>query len=271
MTSQRRIILVPYDYTEPSNNAVKHAVQFAKVVESDIVFLHVISSEKEKESELQRLENAAAGFISKYGVTIKCKVEVGTVHKVIKNVAVSLDVFSVIMKTHRPKGKEKLRISRTIKVMMGAKIPFIVVQEEPTRLAIRNVVLPIDFRRENKEKLNWISILSKYYTYKIHLFKAKAVDYRVKNNLEFAKRFLEGKNLCYEIISNNKTVLTPEDTIEYANKIEAQLIIIMLNRKITWLNAIHGFSAQKYITNKYNIPVAVLNPNTKLYKYEGFN
>ncbi len=263
--------MVPHDYTEQSNNAVKHAVQFAKIVESDIVFLHVITNIDQKENELSRLENAATEFINKYGVNIECKVEVGDIPKVIKNVAVSLDAFSVIMKTHRPHGKERFTKSRTIKVMMGAKIPFIIVQEAPKRLAIRDIVFPIDFRKENKEKLNWISILSKYYTSKIHLFKAKVVDYRVKNNLEFAKRFLEGKNLSYKIISNNKSNLKPEDAIEYANEINAQLIIIMLNKHITWLKAIRGFSAQKYIANKYNIPVMVLNPNTELYKYEGFN
>lgn len=264
-------ILVPYDYTEKSDFAVKYAVQLAKIIEGDIVMLHIIASNEQESTELKKLQDTAKTTIDKYGVTIDCLVKDGVIRKVIKDVAVSIEAFVVIMKTQPPKGKEKFLQSRSIKVMMDSKVPFIVVQDEPKRLAIRNIVFPIDFRRENKEKLIWISILSKYYTSKIHLFKPHANDYRVRNNLDFAKRFLEGKRMAYEIISGKRRLIEAEEVCEYANKVDAQLIIIMLNKNITWLNSIFGLSEQKFIANKFKIPVMVINPKAELHKYEGFN
>ena len=270
MTNPKRSVLVPYDYTERSDFAVKYAVQIAKIIDSDIVFLHIIEDIEHEATELHRLEKAAKEVIDTYGVTIQCKIRAGVIYNVIKAVAESIDAFAVIMKTQPPKGKERFLRSRSIGVMMGSKIPFIIVQEAPKRLAIRDIVFPIDFRRENKEKLVWISILSKYYTSKIHLFKPNANDYRVRNNVEFAKRFLEGKKFSYEIITGNKSLSNAEETLEYAEKTDAQLIIIMLSKNIGWFSSLFGLSAQKYISNKYKIPVMVLNPKAELHKYEGF-
>jgi nucleotide-binding universal stress UspA family protein len=271
MVTSNRPILVPYDYTERSDYAVKYAVQLAKIIESDIVMLHIIDTISKEAEELQRLEKTAETIINKYGVSIECKIRHGDVSKVIKAVATSIEAFIVIMKTQPPRGTEKILRSRSIRVMMGSKIPFLVVQEAPKRLAIRNIVFPIDFRKENKEKLIWISILSKYYTSKIHLFKPKVNDYRVRNNLEFAKRFLEGKSLSYEIITGENKLSSADEAINYAHETDAQLIIIMLSKNVSWFSSLIGISEQKYISNKHKIPVMVLNPKAELHKYEGFN
>jgi nucleotide-binding universal stress UspA family protein len=269
--AHKRKILVPYDYTELSEFALKYAVQISKIVGFDIVLLHIIDDIDNEAKELHRLEQIAEGTINKYGVVIECKIRTGVIRKVIAAVALSIEAFLVIMKTQPPRGKEKFLRSRSIRVMMGSKIPFIVVQEAPKRLAIRNIVLPIDFRRENKEKLVWISILSKYYTSKIHLFRPKINDYRVRNNVEFAKRFIEGKNLSYEIITGNSKLSSTDEAIEYAHGIDAQLIIIMLSKNVSWFSSLIGLNEQKYISNKYKIPVMVLNPRAELHRFEGFN
>ena len=214
MINKNRIILVPYDYTEQSDFAVKHAVQIAKIIGTEIVLLHIIDDIENEAIELQRLKKVAIQIFDKYGVQTVCKIRVGIIYKIIKAVAMSTEAFAVIMKTQPPRGKEKFLRSRSIRVMMGSKIPFIVIQEPPKRLAIRNIVFPIDFRKENKEKLVWISILSKYYTTVIHLLKPKVFDYRVRNNVGFAKRFLEGKSLSYEIVTGNSKLSIADEAIE---------------------------------------------------------
>lgn len=271
MAKKERKILVPYDYTELSDNAVKQAVILAKIVDADIYLLHVIGEITEEVSDTKRLANVAQSFIDKYGVHIETKIRTGVIHKVIKTLAEALDAFMVVMKSEPPKGKEKFLRSRSIRVMMGSKIPFIIVQKAPQRLSFRNIVFPIDFRKENKEKLTWISTLSKYYTSKIHLFKPKDNDYRVRNNLEFSKRFLEGKNMDYEIVTGEKNLSHAKETIEYANKVGAQLIIIMLRKNIGKFSNLLGLNEQVYISNKYKIPIMVINSKTELHKYEGFH
>lgn len=270
MNAAKSKILVPFDYSESSEYAVKHAVQIAKITETSIVFLHIIQELSQEAAELKKLQDYADEIRKKYGVNIECKIRPGKVSSVIRTYAETIDALLVVMKTQRPKGREKYIGSRTIRVMAGSKIPFYVVQAPPKRLGLRRVVFPIDFRKENKEKLAWISYLSRFYTSKIYLFKPNATDYIIRNNLEFAKRFLEGKDIDYEIITGKKKFNLASETLSYANEINAELIIIMLSKNISVAKAMIGLKDQKYISNEYRIPVMCLNPRSDLHKYEGF-
>lgn len=271
MDPSTRKILVPYDYSELSDFAVKHAVQIAKITESSIVFLNIIEDLSLESEALKKLEDAAKEVSDKYGVPIESKIRHGKVSSVIRTFAETLDVFLVVMKTQKPQGKEKMIGSRTLRLMVGSKIPFYVVQAPPKHLGMRKIVFPIDFRKENKEKLSWISFLSKYYTSKIYLFKPNAHDYVIRNNVEFAKRFLEGKDIDYEIVSGKGKYNLANEAVTFSNEVKADLLIIMLNRNITVAKAMLGLKDQKYISNEFKIPVMCLNPRSDLRKFEGFN
>ena len=270
MTEKKRIILVPYDYSELSVFATKHAVQIAKITDSEITFLHVIQQISHEGVETQRLKEVAEGITNKYGVKTDIKIRPGKVSDVIKLMAEFLDAFLVVMKTQPPIGKERLIGTRAVRVMVGSHIPFYVTQEAPKRLAMRKVVFPIDFRFENKEKLSWINTLSKYYKQKIYLYRPNVKDYRVRNNLNFAKRFLEGKNIDYQIIQAKGRYNVVDETLEYANEIKADAIVIMLSKRLSMDKLLFGLKEQKYISNKFKIPVMCLTPRTDLTKYEGF-
>jgi nucleotide-binding universal stress UspA family protein len=265
-----RKILVPYDFSELSDYAVKHAVQIAKITESTIVFLHIVSELSLEAEALKRLQESANSFALKYGVSIECKIRPGRVSTAIRTFAETIDAFIVVMKTQKPKGKEKYMGTRAIRLMIGSRIPFYVVQAPPKRLALRRVFFPIDFRKENKEKLAWISFLSKYYTSKIFLFKPSGNDYVVRSNVEFARRFLEGKNIDYEIVTAKGNYNLTQETLEYAHHIDAELIITMLSPNFTMLKVMLGLQDQKYISNDYKIPIMCLNQRSDLKKYEGF-
>ncbi len=270
MNPIKRKILIPYDFSELSDHAVKHAVQIAKITESDLVFLHIVHELTDESIALKKLQNVANEVSKKYGLKADCHVRPGKVSTAIKTYAETIDAFLVVMKTQEPSGREKLLGSRSVRVMAGSRIPFYVVQEPPKRLALRRVVFPIDFRKENKEKLAWISYLSKYYTSKIFLFKPNANDYIIRNNLEFAKRFLEGKNIDYEIVTAKRKFNMVQETIEFAHNISAELIIIMLSKNLTIAKTMMGLKDQNYISNQYKIPIMCLNARSDLRKYEGF-
>ena len=128
----------------------------------------------------------------------------------------------------------------------------------------------IDFRAENKEKLIWISFLSKFYTSKVYLFKPNTNEYTIRNNLEFSKRFLQGRNIDFEIITGKEKYNLTNESIEYAHEIKADLIIILLSKNINISKTLFGLKEQKYITNPYKVPVMCLNPRTDLKRLSGF-
>ena len=135
---------------------------------------------------------------------------------------------------------------------------------------IKHVIVPIDFRYENKEKLKWINFLVKIYKSNVSLFRPATTDYRIRNNLKFAMRFLEGRNIDFELVHARGKKSFVDETIEFSDFIGADLIVIMLSRRITFDKILFGLRDQKFISNSCKIPVMCLNPRTDLRKYAGF-
>lgn len=266
----KRTILIPYDFTPLSDHALHYGAKVAKIIDGETYLLHVMENISDENSIREKLISIAHSIEKQYGIKPLVIVRPGKVTRIIKAVAQEINSSLVIMKTSGPVGMQKFVGSRAIKVMHKSKIPFIVVQDKPAHEIITKVVFPIDFRKENKEKLSLIRFMAEYYPSKVHLFKPKTDDFNIRNNLNFAKKFLDGRNIEYEIHTAEKPGNLPEQTIEYANKIDADLIVIMLTRYITIGKVLLGLRDQKYITNKYKIPVVCLNPRPNA-KLESFN
>jgi nucleotide-binding universal stress UspA family protein len=270
MKETKRTILLPYDFTMLSDCALEHSVQISKLLNSDITLLNIIGNLKDEVRTKERLTEKAKEAQKEFHILPKVMVRPGKVSKAIKDVATNINADLVIMKTSGPKGMQRFTGSRAIKVMYGSKIPFIVIQAPPKRETIKQVIVPIDFRFENKEKLKWINFLTKIYTPSVYLFRPNISDYRITNNLKFATNFLEGRNIGFELVHARGKKSFVEEALDFSNFIDADLLIIMLSRFITLGKILFGLNDQKYITNKYKVPVMCLNPRTDLRKFAGF-
>ena len=120
------------------------------------------------------------------------------------------------------------------------------------------------FKSENKEKLYWAIYFGKYFNSKVHLYKYPVTDKsllkKININLNFAIRFLIQNNLNYEIHSPTKTKDFTQDTIQFAQSINADLILIMTTKYITVFDYMFGAKEQKIIANQAKIPVMCVNP-----------
>jgi nucleotide-binding universal stress UspA family protein len=270
MDEIKRTILLPYDFTELSDYALQHGIQFAKMLDSDLTLLNIIKNLDDEVTVTERLTKIAEETRKEYNILPKVIVRPGKVSQAIKRIATNINAILVIMKTGGAKGIKKYTGSRAIKVMFGSKIPFIVVQAPPKRNIIKHVIVPIDFRYENKEKLKWINFLVKVYKPNVSLFRPATTDYRIRNNLKFAMRFLEGRNINFELVHARGKKSFVEEAIEFSDFIDADLIVIMLSRRITIDKILFGLKDQKFISNNYKIPIMCLNPRTDLRKYAGF-
>jgi hypothetical protein len=172
----------------------------------------------------------------------------------------------VIMGTHGIRGIQKFTGSYALRVLVGSKVPFIIVQDRPrTEEKLSNIVFPIDFRGENKEKLYWAIYLGKYFNSKVHLFKYPvndtALQKKININLNFCIRFLIQNSLDYEIHTAPNGDFGKE-TIKFAQELNADLILIVTTKNINFLDFIFGTREQYIIANSARIPVMVVNPRS---------
>jgi nucleotide-binding universal stress UspA family protein len=180
-----------------------------------------------------------------------------------------------VMGTHGMKGGQKLFGSWALKVIAGSAVPFIVVQDAPPdKDRYTDIVFPIDFKAENKEKLQWAIFLGKYLNSKIHLYKAplndKTLQKKVNVNLNFAIRFLIQNNIDYEIHTAQKSGNFQKEILAFSKKIKADLILITTTKHLTKVDYIFGAKEQYLLSNNEKIPVMCVNPKSNFAKVSQF-
>ncbi|MCK5822856.1 MAG: universal stress protein, partial [Bacteroidales bacterium] len=194
----------------------------------------------------------------------------GSIFSTISEVATQIEANLVIMGTHGMKGMQKFTGSWALKVIVGSRVPFIVVQAPPNNSSFHDIVFPINFKSENKEPMNWIVYLSKYYRSKIHFFKEDINDQRLKrkvnNNIIYAKKILDSKSVDYDIFTSEGKKSFSEQTIDYADQINADLILVMTTKNIGFTDYVFSADEQRIIANSHKIPVMCVNPREDLKK-----
>jgi len=259
-------ILVPWDFTPVAENALKHAINIANSVNNEIVLLHIVKKEKDIPSSLEDLNKIAELESKTSGIIINALVRDGNIFTAIGKVADEIGVMLVVMGTHGIKGMQKLTGSWALKVIANSRVPFMVVQSSPVNSKIQDIVVPIDYSLENKQKLKYAEFLSRYFHLKVNLYMYEYSDTefikKTKVNLNFAKKFLKEKNIDYEVhVSTNKGPLWKQ-TIEFSEKIDADMILIMTTRDISATDFVFGANEQQVIANNSKIPVMAINPKS---------
>lgn len=275
MEQENKFILIPWDFTEVAENALKHGVKVAKMVDNDIRLLHIASksySPEQKNKVNARLLKVAEDTEQKYGIRPGSIILEGSIFSAISEYASDSEASMVIMGTHGMKGMQKVTGSWALKVIAGSKVPFLVIQDKPTDMEkYQHIVFPVDFRQENKEKLHWAIYLGKYFDSKIHILKASVADKsllkKMNININFAIKHLIQNNINYEIHTIGKTGHFDKETIKFANDINADLILIMTTKHINFSDYILGASEQYIISNSSKIPVMCVNPKVHYAKH----
>jgi nucleotide-binding universal stress UspA family protein len=274
MDSNKKSILVTWDFTLVSEYALEHAIRISKIVDNNIALIHIIKKKSDAEEAIQKMTTTAEKIHAEHNIKPTIIVKEGTIFTTIGKIATEIDANLVIMGTHGIKGMQKLTGSWALKVIVSSKVPFIVVQSPPGTNHFNNIVFPVDFRLENKEKLSWVNYLAKYYRSKISIFKENITDSilkkRTNNNLIFAKKIMDSKNINYSISTAEGKESFPDETIKFAQESNADLILVMTTRNIGIKDFVIGANEQQIIANSAKIPVMCINPRDDLRKISGF-
>jgi len=269
MDIDNKMIVVPWDFTPVAEYALKHAVKISRMTHDDICLLHIvdkITTDGGVKSKQVSLNNIATEAGRVYGVNFKYHVLRGTIFKQIAEFVNDRGASIVVMGTHGMQGMQKYTGSWALKVIAKSKVPFIVVQDEPRdQERYHDIVFPIDFRSEEKEKLSMAIFMGKYFESKIHILKIERKDEsllkKVNLNINHSVRMLIQNNIEYEIHDVLSEKLA-EETIELAQKINADLILIMTTKDITFADYVLGAKEQYIIANSSKIPVCCVNPTS---------
>jgi nucleotide-binding universal stress UspA family protein len=264
MERSKKNILVPTDFSKVADYALQHAVRVSEVVGEAITLLHVVSSKTEVEEVGERINKVVAQIEQKYSIKPNAIVAIGDIPAEIARVSEEISASLVIMGSESVKGKDNLSGLRTLDVITKAKVPFVTIQEPPINRRYDDIVFPIDFTVENKEKHGWISYFCDFYVSKFHLIKPNVSDpelvAKVDLNMASAVRYLDERGAKYTVYTVPGAKAYQEEVLDLAVNIRADLIVVMTTKMNDDSNYKLEPHEEYIIGNAGHIPVMSINP-----------
>ncbi len=272
--ANKQNILVAWDFSPKAQNALEHALQLSDINKSIVELVHIIDEKTDLESARVGMDKAVENVEIKFGKKVIYSIKEGSVFSTLGEYAVETDALLVLMGTHGMKGMQKLTGSWALKVIASSKVPFIVVQGPPRNDHYSNIVFPVDFRKESKLKLQWVAYLAENFKLLVNILVPNTNDSihtkKIKNNLEFAKKYLGNKDIAYEIHVSKAKGSFVKQTLDFSKYISADLIIIVITKDIGLNDYMFGADEQKLIANNQEIPVMCIQPRTDMKVYSRF-
>lgn len=179
-------ILVPTDFSENAEHALKAAASIAKKNDSEIIILHMLELPHQmndaitgsasipetmlfmKKANEMLDEVSAKPYLDEIPVTEIVKMD-KPIHG-ISQVSQEYDVDLIVMGSHGSSGVEELLIgSNTEKVVRNSEVPVLVIKKDISDFKIENIVFASDFSDETKKPFQKLLNFIKFFDSKLHL------------------------------------------------------------------------------------------------------
>ena len=270
-------IIVAIDFSECSINAFLHALSIAQHCSNDIILIWVEKPSSEKD-KFEKIAGNPAGevkkqfeeLIRKYQPELKGKItyklRTGTVYKEITKEAKESKATLIIAGTHGASGFEEFWIgSNANKIVSASPCPVITIRAGINIIRpLTKIVLPIDKTVETRQKATFTGYLAKKHDAEVHILSlytssVKAIRQDVNIYAGQVELYYQQEGVKYQMASmvcNNIS----DAMIEYAKKIEANLISIMTEQESTTSNLWMGPYAHQTVNHS---PIPVLSIHSK--------
>ena len=258
---ERGIILIPVDFTEQSLLAIKQSYNLARYTHSRIVLLHCY--EKRGMERFEEMKKLSKKTEQESGLPTDFMTVKGNVYEETNNVAKEIGATLIMVGLESHIEFKDIFKPSAFSMVRKAPCPVITIRGKDNRDGCENILLPLDLSPESREKVDVAIQFAKYYNASIRLLALFSPDDEGYENqlLAYAyqvKQFIKSKG----IPCSNKSIGTddiPKTVVEYANKIEADLIIVMNKPNLNIKEFFSGTDVQK-IVDISNIPVMIVNP-----------
>ena len=107
MKKSSETIVVPHDFTSIGDFALEHAAVISRIMENQIVLLHIVKNASEIPAAEKKCSEIAATFFKKNYIKPSFLVREGSIFNDIGDIAEEVNANLVVMGTHGVKGVQK--------------------------------------------------------------------------------------------------------------------------------------------------------------------
>jgi nucleotide-binding universal stress UspA family protein len=251
-------IIAAYVPSKASDVALALAHNLSEKYDARLTIINV-NPEKSKPGEVKEGIDSVMGEDPKsYGFVEK----VGKPYKEILMLEKAINGDLIVMGSHGSKERDPEWIGgNAFKVLSGSSCPVLILPKEYHGNDFSNIVLPLSYTSETRQKVTLAVDLAQKYNAVVHILLVHKDEepqtlHKLKIYSDQVKKHCENKEVAFEFKEiYNKNIATA--CIEYANEVKADLICIMSERESP-LSLFLGNYAQQLV-NETNIPVLTVH------------
>jgi nucleotide-binding universal stress UspA family protein len=274
-------ILVAIDFSECSINALEHGITIANKADAGVEMMFVVKPDSSKDLFTEGAQTLSAMVKDKFEELLEkyqpklgknkltYLIKQGKVYHEIITEADKKEVFLVIAGTHGSSGFEEFWMgSNANRIVSALRKPVITIRGGVSiKRDLEKIILPLDSTPETRQKVPFTAYMAKIFNAEVHILRVytsnvAAVIRKVDSYSEQVVKHLEEENIHYVLESVHADNLT-DATIDYALKVNANLISIMTEQEIATKNLLLGPYAQQMV-NHSPIPVLSIHPKELL-------
>ncbi|MBQ2511712.1 MAG: universal stress protein [Bacteroidales bacterium] len=264
-------IVVGFDFSSGAANAVDLAIDIAVRFATDLRLVYVMEKKEDEgpiRAEIER-RNAAVAHLLK-GINMDYVLRKGNPSEQLAKECEQLNASLLVVGTHGSAGFKKGLFGRNnYRTVELSPSPVLLVREDFNfNKKLEHIVLPLDSSDDTRQKAGQAALFAKYFGSTIHilgLYTSSSPSIRrvVNNYVAMVERYLTSQEVAFvkEFVEVKGNVTT--DTLEYADRVNADLIAIMTEQESSLQNLIMGTFAQQMITAS-RIPVLTVRPKQVL-------
>lgn len=271
-------IIVAIDFSDCSINALEHAITIAQKGTFNVLMVWVnnptttkiLLASAQSGDMIGEVEIQFKKLISKYakllpGSSISYTIREGKVYHQVALEAKEKDALLVIAGTHGTSGFEEFWIgSNANKIVSMAPCPVITIRGGiQVSRELTKIVMPIDSTPETRQKVSFTATIAGLFNAEVHVLALYTTSIStIQDNIDSYARqvisFLEGQGIKSRFESQKADNIA-RSILDYAEKIDANLISIMTEQETAASNLWLGAYAQQLV-NHSPIPVLSIHP-----------
>lgn len=256
-------ILVPVDFSEVTETVTRTAVSLARTTGSGIRLLHVKHARSKPDVD-DKLHQLAASIVSNESVSCDVVVREGSVFYETSREAGNGNYEFVVIGTHGFKGIREVMFGTDImKLLKLIPVPVITVLRDyqfPDG-GFKRILFPVASHNTFSLIIDATVKFARVFEAEIHLFSIEKPGIKwspgLTGNIDLAISEFKKSSVKYLRINEPESAYAigfSRQTIEYARRVEADLIALMSVPSKEHFYFADG-DKEQIITNKYNIPV----------------
>lgn len=287
MKKDKKYILVPVDFLEPSKRAAAYAVRLARRLHSEVFLVHIIETSGliskyfESGNMLVKITDQAKEQLHMMvrdlaeidpDINVSSRVERGKRYERILSMARDIDARMIILgENHEGEEAQKDLGTTVYHVTLKSLVPVLTLKGDAKEFG-KSIVVPLDLALENRKQLYSALVYGLNYNAKIHLVSSLIPGVKVRQSLIYKKMRNARDTLVQNGVETEMQIFekdkrpTYQRVLDYAKEIDSSMILLMTHKEgYNYDNYIGAFA--HHLINQSSVPVLSLTASATEFNF----